>query len=300
VDDHPIRVWEKSPAAPRSTILLVHGRTWSSLPDFDLQVAGEARSLMDGLVTQGSRALAVDLRGYGGTPRDSSGWLTPARAAADVIGVLEWIAQDAAASPEPGVESDRVAGRRASADGDPPTAERAPARRPWLFGWSYGSLVAQLVAQQRPDLVAGVILFGYPLRPGIDVDPPEADGPPPRTATSAEAAAADFILSDAISPAAVERFVEAALAADPVRADWRELAQWRLLDPARVTVPVLLIEAYHDPLARDAEHAEFFAGLATNDKAWVLLPDGAHAAFLERPRAYFLSVMDNFMHRESR
>lgn len=278
VDGHPLRVWEKRPAdSPRSAILLIHGRTWSSRPDFDLQVAGAQLSLMDGLTERGSRALAVDLRGYGETPRDATGWLTPERAAADVIGVLEWIAGQAGAAP---------------AGGDPSGAER-----PWLFGWSYGSLVAQLVAQRRPDLIAGLILFGYPQRPGIDVDPPEAGGEPPRRATTAEAAAADFILPDAISPTAVAAFVQAALAADPVRADWRGLAQWRLLDPALVTVPALLLEGFHDPLARDEAHAVLFAGLASSDKAWVVIPGGSHAAFLERPRDYFLAVMDAFMHR---
>jgi len=276
VDGHPLRVWEKRPAdSPKSTILLIHGRTWSSRPDFDLQVAGEQLSLMDGLTARGSQAYAVDLRGYGETPRDASGWLTPERAAADVIGVLEWITKQAG-------------------------ADRASAARPWLFGWSYGSLVAQRVAQLRPDLIAGLILFGYPQRPGIDVDPPEADGEPPRRATTAEAAASDFVLPDAISPAAVAAFVQAALAADPVRADWRGLAQWRLLDPAQVTVPVLLLEGFHDPLVRDDAQAALFAGLASSDKAWVVIPGGSHAAFLERPRDYFLAVMDIFMHRSRR
>lgn len=276
VDGHPLRVWEKRPTAPpQSTILLIHGRTWSSRPDFDLQAAGEQVSLMDGLVERGSRALAVDLRGYGETPRDASGWLTPERAAADVIGVLEWIAGQA-------------------------DTDRGGTARPWLFGWSYGSLVAQLVAQRRPDLIAGLILFGYPQRPGIDVDPPEAGGEPPRRATTAEAAAADFILPDAISSTAIAAFVQAALAADPVRTDWRGLAQWRLLDPALVTVPVLLLEGFHDPLARDDAHAALFAGLASSDKAWVVIPGGSHAAFLERPRDYFLAVMHTFMHQPRR
>lgn len=275
VDGHALRVWEKSPAAPRSTILLVHGRTWSSLPDFDLQVPGEARSLMDGLVEQGTRVFAVDLRGYGESPRDASGWLTPDRAARDVVAVLEWIAREAAA-PDEGAHV-----------------------RPYLFGWSYGALVAQRAVQQRPELASGLILFGYPRRPGIDVDPPEAAGQPPRHPTTAEAAASDFILPDAISPAAVAAFVKAALAADPVRADWRELEQWRQLDPALVTVPVLLLEGHHDPLARDDEHASLFAGLATDDKAWVVIPGGAHAAFMERPRGYFLSLMHAFMHRDA-
>ena len=269
VDGHPLRVWEKAPVVPRSRMLLVHGRTWSSRPDFDLQVAGESLSLMDGLVERGVRTYAVDLRGYGESPRDAGGWLTPLRATDDVIGVLAWLAGQAPEQP-----------------------------KPYLFGWSYGALVAQLAVQARPDLVAGLILFGYPKRPGIDQDPAGADGPPPRQPTTAAAAGADFILPEAISAVAIDAFVAAALAADPVRADWRALAEWRWLDPSRVTVPTLLLEGFHDPLALDDEQAALFAALRTDDKAWVVIPGGAHAAFLEQPRGYFLTLLDTFMHRD--
>ena len=264
-----MRVWEKSPTQPRSRLLLVHGRTWSTRPDFDLQVPGEERSLMDGVVSLGVAAYGVDLRGYGETPRDESGWLTPNRAAADVAGVLEWLA---------GLD------------------RQAP--RPYLFGWSYGAMVAQLVAQRRPDLAAGLILFGYPARPGIDQDPEGATGDPPRQATTARAARSDFLLPDAISARAVEAFVAAALAADPVRADWRRLAQWRELDGAAVRIPTLLLEGYHDPLALDHVHRELFTRLDTEDKVWVVIPGGDHAAFLERPRGYFLGQLQSFMLRE--
>jgi len=40
-DGHPMALWEKTVDNPKGLILLHHGRTWSSLPDFDLQVDGE-------------------------------------------------------------------------------------------------------------------------------------------------------------------------------------------------------------------------------------------------------------------
>ncbi|HEX7038064.1 MAG TPA: alpha/beta fold hydrolase [Pseudomonadales bacterium] len=271
VDGHPLRVWEKSPAQPRARMLLIHGRTWSTRPDFDLQVPGEDVSLMDGLVALGIASFGVDLRGYGETPRDESGWLTPERAAADVAGVLEWLARSDPAAPPP-----------------------------YLFGWSYGAMVAQLVAQRYPERVAGVILFGYPVRPGIDRDPPPTGtGAPPGEPTTAEAARSDFLLPDAVDPRVVEAFAAAALAADPVRADWRELGQWRALDAAAVRVPVLLLQASHDPLARDDVHRDLFTRLATDDKAWVVIPGGDHAAFLERPRGYFLRLIEAFVYRDA-
>src|SRR5690606_36697688 len=81
-------------------------------------------------------------------------------------------------------------------------------------------------------------------------------------------------------------------------AHWRELGQWRALDAAHVRVPVLLLQASHDPLPRDDVHRELFSRLATDDKAWVVIPGGDHAAFLERPRSYFLRLIDAFVNRD--
>ena len=155
VEGHPLAVWSKVPEAPRAVMLLVHGRTWSTRPDFDLQVPGESLSLMDGLVDRDIAAYGVDLRGYGETPRDSTGWLTPDRAEADVAGVLNWL-------------------RRRHED----------LGAPYLFGWSYGSTVAQLVGQRHPEALSGLILFGYPVRPGYDHNPENAE--PLRAATTRE------------------------------------------------------------------------------------------------------------------
>ena len=59
VDGHKLAVWQKRAAQPRAAILLVHGRTWSSLPNFDLQV-GPDRSFMDALAATGLDVYAVD------------------------------------------------------------------------------------------------------------------------------------------------------------------------------------------------------------------------------------------------
>ncbi len=73
MDGHPNAVWEKRPADPVGVLLLIHGRTWSGIPDFDLRVEGEELSLMDRLAEAGYAVYAQDLRGYGVTQRDSTG-----------------------------------------------------------------------------------------------------------------------------------------------------------------------------------------------------------------------------------
>lgn len=251
-DGHPLAVWEKSVVSPKGHIVLHHGRTWSSLPDFDLQVEGEELSLMDGFNAAGYSVWALDARGYGGTPRDESGWNTPDKAAKDLSMVLEWLA-------ERNGESSHV------------------------WGWSYGSMVAQLTAQRFSQNITSVTLFGYPVNPDQVYTSDASVVTPPENLTTAEAAASDFIVPGSISQNAIDAYVREALKSDPVRADWNQLQQWNALDGAAVTLPVLLLQAEFDPLARTDAHAKVFSSLSNPNKQWVVLAGGDHAALLESP-----------------
>jgi pimeloyl-ACP methyl ester carboxylesterase len=261
-DGFQLAMWRKAPAAPRRAILLIHGRTWSGRPDFDLQVPGEARSFMDGLVAQGYAVYALDLRGYGASPRDSTGFLTPERAAADVAAALRMIGG-----------------------------------RPVLFGWSLGSMVAQLTSQRTPELMSAVILFGYP----VDPDRKRPDGPdaetPARKPTTATGAAEDFVAPGVISQRAIAAYVQAALAADPIKTDWRHEAEWNALDPAAVHVPVLLIQGELDPYAKTDAQARLFARLGTADRQWVVIPGGDHAALIEDTAPRMVTAIRAFLDR---
>jgi len=265
-DGHPIAVWEKSAAGADETILLVHGRTWSAIPDFDLQVEGEDLSLMDGLVEQGYAVYAVDLRGYGQTPRDESGWLTPRRAADDVAIVLQWMAsQNELKSP------------------------------PHLFGWSMGSTIVMLTAQQRPELISSLTLFGF--WHDLDVVIP-ADDPAmtvQRLANTADAAASDFITPGSISQKAIDTYVSVSLWTDPVKTDLRNYDHYNALDPAKIKTPTLVIHGEFDPIAPAAFQAKLYAGIGTGHKQLVSVPGGDHAAFMETPRSYFIAELVTFM-----
>ncbi len=265
-DGHPLAVWEKSAPGASNAVLLVHGRTWSALPDFDLQVEGEDLSLMDGLVEAGYAVYAIDLRGYGESPRDDSGWLTPNRAADDVARVVGWI------------------GGRHRQGG-----------KPHLFGWSMGSTVSQLMAQRHPGKLASLTLFGYWHDLDSSLPEDEAGIVPLRQSNTAAAAASDFITPGSISQRAIDAYVTAALAADPVRTDIRRLDQYNALDPALIKVPTLVIQGEHDPIAPTDRQAKLFQRLATGHKQWVVVPGGDHAAFLEAPRGYFLRELLAFM-----
>jgi pimeloyl-ACP methyl ester carboxylesterase len=269
-DGHPIALWEKSADGATEAVLLVHGRTWSALPDFDLQVDGEDLSLMDGLVERGYAVFAVDLRGYGETPRDDTGWLTPNRAADDVAIVIDWIA-----------------------------SQREWAAKPHLFGWSMGSTISQLMVQRHPGRVSSLTLFGY----WRDVDmtiPSDAPGIEPlRERNTAEAAASDFITPGSISQKAIDTYVAAALAADPVRVDVRSMDQYNALDEALIDVPTLVIAGALDPLGPPEFQQKLMANIGTGHKQYVSVPQSDHAAFLEAPREYFIRELATFFETAS-
>lgn len=266
-DGLTLALWAREVARPKGVIVLLHGRTWSALPDFDLQVPGDRRSVMQSLNARGYSAFALDLRGYGKTPRDSTGWLTPDRAARDVAQTLEWLAGE------------------------------KKIQRPVLLGWSYGSLVAQLAAQRRPELISALILFGYPRDPAklvFPADPPE----PVRAANTREAAASDFISPQVTPKKVIDAYVAAALAADPVRVDWRnQQAEFQALDASKVTVPTLLMHGERDPLAPQDAQARLFVGLGTSDKQWVVLSGGDHAALIEDTHPAFIAAIVAFVSR---
>lgn len=265
-DGHPLAVWARLPDGPKAAVLLLHGRTWSSLPDFDLQAPGESRSLMQALADRGIATYALDARGYGATPRDETGWLNPDRMAADAARVLRWIAERHPALPAPAV-----------------------------MGWSFGSTVAHLAAQRHPELVSGAALYGYWKDPEMRL--PEATDPPdpPRIASDDAAARSDFITPGSISASAVEAFVAAALAADPIRVDVRRLHEFNALAPDSLVVPTLILQGELDPIAPAPIQAALFGRLATAHKSWVVLPGCDHAAHLERCMPRFVRTLSGFV-----
>jgi pimeloyl-ACP methyl ester carboxylesterase len=276
-DGHPMTVWARIPEDPEAVVLLLHGRTWSSLPDFDLRVeggsagatldpAGGTLSLMEALAAEAIAGYALDARGYGATPRDTTGWLNPDRMAEDVANVLRWISARHPAHPAPAV-----------------------------MGWSFGSTTAHLMAQRHPELVSGVALYGYWKDPSAVIAAQDEPAAPPRTATTDEGARSDFITEGTIAPRAVDAFVAAALSADPVRVDIRRIEEFNALSPDSLTVPTLILQGEYDPIAPAATQAALFGGLGTGHKAWVVLPGCDHAAHLEVCQDRFVRALVGFV-----
>lgn len=265
-DGHPIAVWEKRIPDAKGVILFVHGRTWSALPDFDLQVEGEDLSLMDGMIEKGFSTYAVDLRGYGETPRDSTEWNTPIKAAYDILAVVEWIKVQ---------ENMKV----------------------HLFGWSMGSSLSLLATQLESKNLASLTLFGFWKDMDMMIPEDSVNVELLKITNTAEAAASDFIVDGSISDKAIDTYVKASLAADPVKVDWKNLDEYNMIDPRLIETPVLILQGEFDPIAPTPVQAKLFTRLKTANKSWTVIAGGDHAAHLEKSRDQFISVLTNFITR---
>ena len=267
-DGHPMAVWARRPAAPKGAVLLVHGRTWSSRPDFDLQVPGLQRSVMASLAAQGFATYAVDLRGYGETPRDQTGWMTPKRGAADLAAVLAWVADRHPALPKPA-----------------------------LIGWSRGAGIAGLAAVLTPARASALVLFGFAFDPDLQFAELPAPEKPAMEKNTADAAASDFISPKVTPPAVIQAFVEQALKADPVLADLKNDGEYNAFKPAKLTTPTLVLYGDRDPGVTGEDAGKFFAAIAASDKQMVVLPGADHAAQLEDTHDAWIAAIVSFLLR---
>lgn len=275
INNHKFAVYEKEHDSPKDIIVFIHGRTISALPNFDLQVKSKNVSVMDAFIKNGFQVYAMDMRGFGNTPRDASGWINPEKASKDVTGLLEWV------------------------------IKRHPnSEKPTLFGYSYGSLVSHFVVQEKPELVSQLVLYGHPIDHTYasryvqnDVKEINTEAELIRKPNSVEWASSDFIINSA-EKEVIDAYILSALKLDPTLADWHKLSQWTQLKPGRITVPTLLINGVHDPVSPVDKLAVFFGGISNPDRSWVIIPESGHAAHLENSSGQMVSSIVNFIRRK--
>ena len=275
INNHNFAVYEKKHDSPKDIIVFIHGRTISALPNFDLKVHSKNVSVMDEFFKKNFQVYAMDMRGFGKTSRDVSGWINPEKAKQDVAGLLEWI------------------------------IKRHPkSKKPTLFGYSYGSLVSHFVAQENPELVSQLVLYGHPIEHTyesryiqIKGNEVKTEKVPVRRPNSVEWSSSDFI-KDSVEKEVVDAYVSSTLELDPILADWNKLSQWTQIKPEKITVPTLVINGAHDPVSPADKLAVFFSEISNSDRAWVIIPNSGHAAHLENSSGQMINSIVNFIRRK--
>ena len=327
-DGHPLRLYSRAPrdgthamnGASKRSILLLHGRTWSSQPVFDLRTSPtdeKQQSTLQSLSDLGFHVYALDLRGFGETPRDydadgNGGYTTPRRCVSDTKCAIDWITDRHEVEDSTSADNDTLS---TSVPGfEDPTVINT---RPALLGWSQGALVAQMYAQKYgPSTLSDLILFGsifdpkviYPRKPLYDPSgrllvslgggQEVFKSPAPEVLNTDIASLEDFTLPGTICDEAALTFSSLALGVDTIKGAWDNLHEFNVCNPALVHIPSLVIVGAQDPYVSWDAQRELYDRMGTEDKQMCILPGCDHAAHILKARKMFVRSVAGFLLRK--
>jgi pimeloyl-ACP methyl ester carboxylesterase len=282
---------------PERTLLFVHGATYPAHTSFDLQLDG--LSWMDYIAARGYDVYLLDLRGYGRSTRPQEMDQAPDANAPIVRGVT--------AVTDISAVVDFILKRRSIP-------------RLNLLGWSWGTTLMATYTTQNPGKVERLVLYAPAwIRTTPSLSRPA--GPLRAYRTVAREQAKTRWLTGVpedkkatLIPAGwFETWADATFATDPVGAkmtpptlgapngvqqDGDEFfsAGKPYYDPARITVPTLLVHAEWD---RDtpAYMAQTLFPLLVNapGKRYVQLPEGTHTIMMEKNRPMLFEAVQAFL-----
>ncbi len=288
---------------PERTLLYVHGATYPASTAFDLQLDG--MSWMDYVAGRGYDVYLLDLRGYGKSSRPKE------------------MAEDAKANP-PIVRGDTAVKDIGKAVDFILARRNIP--RLNLMGWSWGTVTMATYTTQNPGKVERLVLYapGWIRRTASLVQA----GPGPlgayRTVTRDQAlgrwmtGVPEDKKATLIPAGWFEAWADATFATDPagvkaspqfIRApngvvqDSQEYwaAGKAYYDPAKITVPTLLVHAEWD---RDLPPymAQTLFPLLVNSpgKRYVMLPEGTHTIIMEKNRRMLFEAVQAFLDEAGR
>src|SRR5262245_48284588 len=288
---------------PERTVLYVHGATYPASTAFDLKLDG--LSWMDYIAARGYDVYVVDLRGYGKSVRPQE------------------MAQEAAANP-PIVRGDAAAKDVGAVVDAILTRRNIP--RLSLIGWSWGTTTMANYTTQNPGKVERLVLYA----PQWIRQTPSLvqTGPGPlgayRKVTRDQAlqrwmtGVPEDKKATLIPSGWFDTWADATFATDPegakgnppyIRApngvlqDSNEswAAGKAYYDPAKITVPTLLVHAEWD---RDTPPymAQTLFPLLVNapGKRYVALPEGTHTIIMEKNRRMLFEAVQAFLDESGR
>ena len=283
---------------PERTVLYVHGATYPASTSFDLALDGF--SWMDYLAQRGYDVWLLDVRGYGRSTRPPE------------------MAEKPDAHP-PIVRSD-VAIRDIGAVVDFILARRNIPRLN-LIGWSWGTTTMATYTTQNPGKVERLVLYapGWVRKTAPLVPVPSGPLGAWRATTRVQALARwltgvpEDKKATLIPAGWFDQWADAAWADDPVGAQQNppvirapngvladSAAYWSsnrpYYDPAKITVPALLVGAEWDADLPPYMAQTLFPLLVNSPgKRYVLLAEGTHTIIMEKNRLELFKVVQAFL-----
>ena len=260
-------LWRKAAAAgtpPRGTILFVHGSSMASQPTFDLQVPGRPHSsVMEWFAARGFDTWCMDNEGYGRSDKSRA------------------------------INFDIANGADDLAAGSGYVLRTSGAKKLLLYGISSGALKAAVFAQRHPERVARLALDAFVWT---------GEGSP--TLAERRKKLAEFQSKNrrpidrafvrsifardhpgTADEATIEAFADAILALDdsvPTGTYVDMCSKLPLVDPAKITVPTLILRGQYDGIAGVDDLIEFFKRLPNPDKQFTVMAGISHASFQQK------------------
>lgn len=277
-----LRIWEKFAGTGdgKPIVVLAHGSATAGEESFDLQVPGRPSegaapySLMDFLAGEGFDVFAPDIRGFGRSTHPDAG-VTTEEAQTDLDAVIDHVL------------TIRDAGQV------------------HLVAWSWGTQFAGLETIAHPQKIARYVSFAQMHKDSPDVvkrrerleefrkstymEIPEAGWKKRFTSMTPER------VNDA---AAIDAYARAAGEIEkktPTGPQIDMTTRLPLVDPMKISVPVLIIHGEFDDVADTAGLLPFFAGLQSPQKSYVIIPDAGHMAQFQAGRGRLQHAIAAFL-----
>lgn len=257
-------VWEK-PAVDgkgaNGTVLFVHGSSMASQPTFDLHVPGRAdSSAMDWFAQRGFNTWCVDMEGYGRSDKSRDIYFDIANGADDLVAASDYI------------------------------TKTTGAKKFLVYGISSGALRAAMFAERHPERVARLALDAFVWTgkgsPTLEERTKKLDQWRAMKRRPIDRAFVHSIFNRDHAGCAEERVIEAfadeILKLDdsvPTGTYLDMCAKLPLVDPAKVTVPTLIMRGQFDGIASMEDLIDFFRRLPNPDKQFAVMSGISHASF---------------------
>jgi pimeloyl-ACP methyl ester carboxylesterase len=265
VNGQELFMWEKQRTAEPAlgTILFVHGSSMAATPGFDLQAPGvDYVSAMDWFASKGFDTWTVDHRGYGRSYKGPELLATIAEGADDLAAASEYIVAKNKTGPL------------------------------FVYGISSGALRAALFAERHPERVKRLALDAYVWTgKGSPTLEQRRQKLAQWKSSTRRPISREFIHSIhtrdkvyTVNPALVEPYMNAVLALDDSVPNGTYIDMCENLpvnDPAKITMPTIIMRGEYDGIAGMDDLLEFFKRLPNADKEFAVMPDIAHGSFTQ-------------------
>ena len=276
--DVKLFLWEKFVGSPegKPAVLFVHGSSMASQPTFDLTVPGRAdSSVMDWFARRGFVCWCVDMEGYGRSDKQRDITCDIANGADDLAAASSYIMETRGASPF------------------------------LIYGISSGALRAAAFCERHPERVKRLALDAFVWTgKGSPTLAERAKRLPEFRARNRRPVDRAFVHSifnrdhpGTAEDTVIEAFADAILTLDdsmPTGTYVDMTSKLPIIDPAKITVPTIVMRGQWDGIASFDDLIQFFTLLPNPGKQFAVMPGISHASFQQKNYALVYHILYSF------